>query len=128
MPKKTWRGGEGGEVLTCDGRCDKAWGINGRPKLFYQAEEGPPRRLEAGEEPREADDYVYVRDSELGTAPGPGETVGISEGSDMKPSAEPIADGERMNKWCARECERGGWHETPDLERPQPNYRRRPPQ
>jgi hypothetical protein len=127
MPKSV-RGG--GEVLTCDGRCDKAWGINGRPKLFFQEEEGRPRRLEAGEEPRDWDDYVYVRDSELGKAPGPGETVGLSEGGHMKPSDEPLEarDGERMNKWCARECERSGWDGPRDLERPQPNYRRRPPQ
>ncbi len=124
MPKKIWRAGE---VLSCDGRCDKAWGINGRPKLYFQEEEGQPRRLKKREEPRDPDDYVYVRDSELGKAPGPGATVGVAEGSDMKPSAEPLVDGERMNKWCARECERSGWSETPDLERPQPNFRRRPP-
>lgn len=110
-----------------DGRCDKAWGINGRPKLYFQEEDQAPRPLNQGEEPRDADDYVYVRDSELGTAPGPGETVGLSEGGHCKPSAEPLVDGERMNKWCARECERGGWNEIPDLERPQPNYRRRLP-
>lgn len=131
MPKKIWAGGN---VLECDGRCDKAWGINGRPKLFYGEEEEKkgdekPRPLKKGEEPRDVDDYVYVRDSELGLAPGPGETVGLSEGTHMKPSGTPLGegDGERMNKWCARECERSGWGETPDLERPQPNYRRRAP-
>ena len=116
-------------MLSCDGRCDKAWGMNGRPKLFWQEEEGEekPRPLKEGEEPRDEDDYVYVKDSELGIAPGPGETVGISEGGHMKPSASPLREeeGERMNKWCARECERSGWNERPDLERPQPNYQRR---
>lgn len=131
MPKKTW---VGGNVLECDGRCDKAWGINGRPKLFYRAEEEgeeKPSPLKKGEEPRDVDDYVYVRDSELlGKAPGPGETVGISEGGHCKPSAEPLGagDGLRMNEWCARECERSGWNNEPrDLERPQPNLRRRSP-
>jgi hypothetical protein len=125
MPKKTWPSATS-LVLVCDGRCDKAWGINGRPKLYYREEEGAPRPLQEGEEPRDPDDYVYVRDSKLGTAPGPGETVGVAEGSDLKPSATPLEDGERMNKWCARECERGGWGEAYDLEHPQPNYHRRP--
>ena len=103
--------------------------MNGRPKLYYQSEDHAPRPLKKGEEPRDVDDYVYVRDSELGRAPGPGETVGISEGGHLKPSGSALGegDGERMNKWCARECERSGWNETPNLEHPQPNYRRRSP-
>lgn len=117
-------------MLACDGRCDKAWGINGRPKLYFPKEgEGQPRALKKGKEPRDVDDYVYVKDSELGTAPGPGATVGLSEGGHMKPSASPLGEGEgeRMNKWCARECERSGWNGARDLERPQPNYLRRLP-
>lgn len=81
-------------VLACDGRCDKAWGINGRPRHRFQPEDIEP------------DDHVHLPDSALGTAPGPGETVGLSEGGEMKPSAVPLTDGARMNKWCARECER----------------------
>lgn len=99
--------------LRCDGRCDKAWGINGRP------------RTSLGSDP---DDYVYKRDSELASAPGPGLTVGLSEGGDMKPSALPITDGAQMNKWCARECERSVFGEDtklPNLEEPRPNMRQR---
>jgi hypothetical protein len=74
-------------VLICDAKCDKAWGINGRPHVQLSDDE---------------DDYESLADSELGEAPGPGETVGVSEGSDMKPATIP----QRLNRWCARECER----------------------
>lgn len=99
-------------TLACDGQCDKAWGISGRPMDDLS---GDP------------DDYVYLADDVLGTAPGPGDTACISEGSDMKPSAAPIADGQRMNKWCARECERstiadrGEALRLPDMLQPKPN-------
>lgn len=78
-------------VIACDGCCAKAWGINGRPKTMLS------------EDP---DDYVYVGDHALGEAPPPGETVGQSEGVDFKPSATSLTEGEDMNRWCARECER----------------------
>ena len=99
-------------TLACDGQCDKAWGINGRPQHDFS--DGP-------------DDHVFLADDALGIAPGPGDTVGISEGSDMKPSAVPLTDGQRMNKWCSRECERstiaepGDSLRLPDLRRPTPN-------
>lgn len=115
-------------TLACDGRCDKAWGANGRPARYYM-EDGPcePRELGKHEEPRDLDDYVWLRDSELGLAPGPGETVGISEGGDIKPSRLPLRSGQQMNKWCARECERSDMFEpgktvkVRDLEHPTPN-------
>lgn len=116
--------------LVCDGRCDKAWGINGRPKLYFLTKGEPPRKLEDGEEPSDWDDYVYVRDSELGKAPGPGYTRGVSEGNDLKPSKRPLTDASQMNKWCARECERSEMFEegevvvVRDLEHPQPNVRK----
>lgn len=99
-------------TLACDGRCDKAWGASGRPEHSFSDE---------------PDDYVYLADDVLGTAPGPGNTVGISEGSDIKPSAMPLTDAQRMNKWCARECERSIIAESgeelrlPDMRRPTPN-------
>lgn len=102
-------------ILACDGRCDKAWGINGRPQHFFLGEETDP------------DDYVWHTDDELGAAPGPGHTVGISEGGHLKPSAEPLQDAQRMNKWCARECERsvmvdvGDEVRLPDMNDPRPN-------
>lgn len=93
-------------VLACDGRCDKAFGINGRPRTQLTSD---------------PDDYIYRSDDEIGLAPPPGETATLSEGSDMKPSAMPLQDGERMNKWCARECERSTLAELPDMVRPEPN-------
>lgn len=110
-------------VIACDGRCDKAWGINGRPKISL-------RHTMLPEDP---DDYVYVGDHALGKAPPPGETVGQSEGGDFKPSATSLADGEDMNRWCARECERrvmvkpGEDLRLPDLEHPAANIERRRP-
>lgn len=70
-------------TLACDGKCAKAWGIN-------QRERAPLSRDE--------DDYEWLADDELGTAPS---DPGTYEGGDGKPSS-PLG----MNKWCARECER----------------------
>jgi len=90
------------QILACDGRCDKAWGINGRPKR------------ELSDHP---DDYVYIGDDDLGTAPPPGQTIGVSEGGHVKPSAVALteADSELMNKWCARECERSKFFKSDQL-------------
>jgi hypothetical protein len=76
-------------VLACDGRCDKAWGINRRPK----------RQLSA-----DVDDYVFLGDAELGTV---GERT-TWEGGEGRPSNLALRpeDSARMNKWCARECKR----------------------
>lgn len=76
----------------CDGRCDKAWGINTRPSVPARAERG---KLE------NPDDYAYLADDELGTAP-------IDPGSYEGGCAKPIgaAGPEDINKWCVRECER----------------------
>lgn len=105
-------------ALVCDGRCDKAWGINGRPREQHSAD---------------PDDYTYLSDSVLQTAPPPGQTRTIAEGRDVKPSAEALTGttGHVMgNRWCARECERCGVLRAshgavlampPDLEYPTPN-------
>lgn len=74
-------------VILCDGKCEKAWGINNRPKVVIT--EG------------DVDDYYYVPDGELGIAP---EDPGTYEGGHGKP--DPREGPDRMNKWCARECER----------------------
>lgn len=103
-------------MIACDGRCHKAWGISGRPKT------------KLSDDP---DDFVYVGDQALGKAPLPGETVGYSEGGDIKPSATSLTDGEDMNRWCARECERcvmvkpSEVPRLPDLEYPAANKRPR---
>lgn len=77
-------------TLACDGRCDKAWGINNRPRVEF--------------DPNEPDDYAFLADHEVGTAPA---DPGTYEGGHGKPSAVPLVDSARMNKWCSRECERG---------------------
>jgi hypothetical protein len=70
----------------CDGRCDKAWGHNGgRPQVQLSDD---------------VDDYAYLADGELGTAPG---VTGVTEDEQSKPFH---AKGpEDINKWCVRECE-----------------------
>jgi len=118
MPTKQILGYGQQLTMACDGRCDKAWGHNGRPKTMLS---------------EDLDDYVYLADDKLGTAPGPGETVGLSEGGHMKPSAVPLTDqdGAQMNKWCFRECERsdsfkqGEEVKLPDLMNPRPNIPRK---
>ena len=116
-------------VLVCDGRCDKAWGINGRPRFYFQESLEVARRLAKGTEPRDPDDYIFVPDDLLGTAPA---DPGTYEGDHAKPSVVPLTDSSRMNKWCARECERCALLEPgealvpPDLMRPRPNIPERP--
>ncbi len=79
----TWFGED--FLLACDANCDKAWGINNRPKIEF--------------DPYEPDDYAFLADDKLGIAPA---CTGIWEGGDGKP----VLPQQRLNKWCARECER----------------------
>lgn len=72
--------------LSCDGKCEKAWGINARPT------NGP------SEDP---DDYEYLADDELPVAPV---DPGTYEGLEM--AGKPLSTSEFPNKWCARQCER----------------------
>ena len=72
-------------LLASDGRCDKAWGINSRPRV----------QLSATNE----DDYAFLADGELGESPA---DPGTAEGGHRKPRTPR----ERLNKWCCRECER----------------------
>ncbi len=89
-------------VLVCDARCDKAWGINSRPRVQMSA--------------TDEDDYAFLADGELGEAPA---DPGTAEGGHCKPRTP----GERLNKWCCRECERsqtvkpGEDFELPDFTR-----------
>ena len=69
-------------TMYCDGKCDKAWGINSRP------------RIEVGK------NEYWVSDNEFDKAP---DNPGTYEGGQSKPK---IHSGENMNHWCARECER----------------------
>ncbi len=71
-------------ALACDARCEKAWGLSRRPQILVS------------EDPVE---WAFRSDLELPTAPAhPGTTVG----SEVKPRGP----GERLNRWCAEECER----------------------
>jgi hypothetical protein len=86
-----WWGPDDIMMLSCDGRCDKAWGASDRPHVQF--------------DPNEPDDFAYLADHELGTAPA---DPGTYEGSHGKPSSVPLTpdDTHLMNKWCARACER----------------------
>ena len=70
-------------VLACDGLCEKAYGINNRPKVSLSEDE---------------DDFAWLSDGELVDAPI---DPGTYEGGCAKPT-----DPSGKNKWCARECER----------------------
>ncbi len=99
-------------ALGCDAKCDKAWGINSRPK----------KKLS-----KDPDDYVFKADKDLPTAP---EDPGTYEGGHGKPRTPE----DRLNKWCFRECERSvtvadphDLHEIavlPDMDNPKPNITR----
>ncbi len=100
-------------ILACDGQCNKAWGINGRPKIKLS---------------KDADDYGWKGDDELEQAGWPGSW----EGGDGRPSDKPLKprDAHLMNKWCARECERSGMFAPSEpivlrnMKKPAPNISR----
>jgi hypothetical protein len=72
-------------TIACDAKCEKAWGINSRPKIKFDK--------------NDPDDYAFLADNELDNAPA---DPGTYEGSDGKPQSPE----ERLNRWCCRECER----------------------
>jgi hypothetical protein len=84
--------------VVCDGRCDKAWGTCDRPKKVVRGTTNPD------------DDWFFLADSELGTAPV---DPGTYEGRDGKPVN--LTDAEDMNRWCVRACERSS---TLELDEP----------
>ena len=83
-------------IVVCDKQCNKAWGINGRPRYFLSDPEEDP------------DDYAFKADEELGEAP---EDTGHYEGGDGKPMY-PL----EHNRWCVRECERSVLVEPQDVD------------
>lgn len=95
--------------VSCDRKCHKAWGVNSRPR--HMLDKSNP------------DDFVFLSDSFLGTAP---ENPGTYEGCDGKPGNFHKGP---LNKWCVRECERSALFEKedelkiPDMENPLPNIR-----
>ncbi len=70
--------------VACDGKCHKAWGRDGRPRVLLSNED---------------DDYAWLADDELGAAPL---DPGTYEGGDGKP----LSAAEFPNRWCVRACER----------------------
>jgi hypothetical protein len=73
-------------ALACDGNCAKAWGINNRPRIIIDEDE---------------DDYIWLADDAVGIAP---DDPGTYEG--LEACGKPQEPADRLNKWCARECER----------------------
>lgn len=91
-------------LLICDGRCDKAWGVNHRPRIYF--------------DPEEPDDCAWLADGELGEAP-------VDPGTYEGGQAKPTRPEERLNQWCARECERSEIlevEEWPDLHEHLPDF------
>lgn len=88
-------------VLACDSQCNKAWGINSRPRVFFP--EGSAGELDE-------DDYAFLADSEIDEAP-------LDPGTYEGGHAKPRTPEERHNKWCARECERSVIEDTRELVR-----------
>ena len=70
--------------VSCDGKCNKAWGVSLRQKVQLS---------------EDIDDFYFLSDSELGEAP-------IDPGSYEGGHAKPISVEYFPNKWCVRECER----------------------
>lgn len=85
-------------TISCDGKCHKAWGVNGR-----RLENGNIRMASSDEE-----DVIYLSDNDV---PDVANTSQFLEGGEGKP--EIIG---KHNKWCMRECERSSW--TKGLEDP----------
>ena len=83
-------------IMACDGKCDKAWGMNSREAEYNDRENDP-------------DNYEYFTDDEVGIAP---EDPGTYEGGYGKPH---MVKSDDMNKWCFRECERCSNSDNGDL-------------
>lgn len=72
-------------AVACDGNCTKAWGRQNRPTIAL--------------DPNDGDDFAYLADHELGTAP-------VDPGTDEGGYGKPQTPDQVLNKWCVRECER----------------------
>jgi hypothetical protein len=73
-------------IVACDGKCDKAFGMNQRLTS--------PNSLDE-------DDFEWLGDDELGDAPTESP---ITEGFEHQNKPSNLT--EAHNKWCVRECER----------------------
>lgn len=89
-------------TMLCDGKCNKAWGMNCRPQVYFD-NNGEPL-LDMNSPDFDYDNHAYLPDNLLGEAP---RNPGTYEGGYGKPDMAAVnADPSLMNKWCARECER----------------------
>lgn len=70
--------------VACDCRCNKAWGMDNRPRIQLSDDE---------------DDWAYLADPELGEAP-------IDPGTFEGWHRKPLSPDEFPNRWCVRQCER----------------------
>ena len=75
-------------TIACDGLCEKAWGLQNRPRLYFARPDEDP------------DDYAWLTDAETPQAPA---DPGTYEGGEAKPTTR---EERLVSKWCARECER----------------------
>ena len=83
-------------TVACDRQCDKAWGINNRPRKYLSANE---------------DDYEFLADGELGNAP-------VDPGTYEGDHAKPLRPSQFPNKWCVRECERCSMSRPNEFDKP----------
>jgi hypothetical protein len=102
-------------VVACDGRCDRAWGVQERPRTALS--------------PGDPDDFVWLGDEHEDARTTPGREHLVSEGGDLRPSDVALSPGDSvlMNRWCARACERSVLVEVvlPDMVNPRPNKKSR---
>lgn len=97
-------------ILACDAKCHKAWGINNRPRVFLDESPQVVRGYgfdvshypESDDANFDYDNTAKLADGELPDAPPSSEQLGTYEGDHGKPETPD----QRLNKWCARECER----------------------
>ncbi len=95
--------------VACDEKCNKAWGMNNRPRIYPEISDTEifglngksvyPSYKKYPEDSYEVDNYAYCSDDELGDAP---KDPGTYEGGCGKPRDK----SEIGNKWCVRQCER----------------------
>lgn len=92
-------------IIACDAKCHKAWGSI-RPRVYLDDPTGKvygdgftDSPYPDDDETIDVDNWAQLADDELPDAP---DDNGWTEGDEAKPRAPE----ERLNKWCARQCER----------------------
>lgn len=95
--------------IACDEKCNKAWGVNRRPRVYPELGDKiyglNDESIYPGvdyDDKYDVDNSAMCSDDELGDAP---ENPGTYEGGEAKPTHK----SQIPNKWCVRECERCAW-------------------